>query len=881
MINKRKVNVQSIEQENTKKLFNLSKMNLQEVYKELNTDIKGLTINEVENRIEQYGLNQVEHEKPIPWYVQLFKAFINPFILVLLVLAGVSLITDVILVAPENRSFTTVIVVGVMVTISGLLKFSEELKSNKAAEKLKQLVRTTAAVYRKESDIKEIDMSEIVPGDIVYLAAGDMIPADVRIITSKDLFVSQSSLTGESEPVEKYSILKNRNEDLSVSELDNICLLGTNIISGSATAVVISTGNDTYLGTMASTLTETKNLTSFEKGINSVSMLLIKFMFVMVPIVFFINGITKGNWLEALLFAISIAVGLTPEMLPMIVTTNLAKGAVVMAKRKTVVKKLDAIQNFGAMDVLCTDKTGTLTLDKIVVERYLNIHGEQDQRVLRHAYLNSFYQTGLRNLMDIAILEHGNEKGFKELEKNYLKVDEIPFDFVRRRMSVVLKNNEGKKQLITKGAVEEMLSACTLAEYKGEVVELTEDIKNKVLRMVTRLNNEGMRVIAIAQKNNIADENNFTVKDESNMVLMGYVGFLDPPKDSAKDAIKALNENGVAVKILTGDNDAVTLKICEEVGLKITNVLLGNEVEKMGDDKLAEIVENTNVFAKLSPLQKSRIIKILQNKGHTVGFMGDGINDAAALRQADVGISVDTAVDIAKESADIILLEKNLMVLEEGVIEGRKVFGNIIKYIKMTASSNFGNVFSVLVASMFLPFLPMLPIHLLIQNLFYDISQISIPWDTMDKEYLRKPRKWNASDIGRFMIFIGPVSSIFDIITYLVMWFVFKANTPAMQSLFQSGWFIEGLLSQTLIVHMIRTKKIPFIQSRATAPVLLLTGIIMAAGICLPFTSFGASVGLQPLPFLYFPWLIGILLAYCVLTQFIKRLYIKKFNSWL
>ncbi|ABS33638.1 magnesium-translocating P-type ATPase [Clostridium botulinum] len=881
MINKRKVNVQSIEQENTKKLFNLSKMNLQEVYKELNTDIKGLTINEVENRIEQYGLNQVEHEKPIPWYVQLFKAFINPFILVLLVLAGVSLITDVILVAPENRSFTTVIVVGVMVTISGLLKFSEELKSNKAAEKLKQLVRTTAAVYRKESDIKEIDMSEIVPGDIVYLAAGDMIPADVRIITSKDLFVSQSSLTGESEPVEKYSILKNRNEDLSVSELDNICLLGTNIISGSATAVVISTGNDTYLGTMASTLTETKNLTSFEKGINSVSMLLIKFMFVMVPIVFFINGITKGNWLEALLFAISIAVGLTPEMLPMIVTTNLAKGAVVMAKRKTVVKKLDAIQNFGAMDVLCTDKTGTLTLDKIVVERYLNIHGEQDQRVLRHAYLNSFYQTGLRNLMDIAILEHGNEKGFKELEKNYLKVDEIPFDFVRRRMSVVLKNNEGKRQLITKGAVEEMLSACTLAEYKGEVVELTEDIKNKVLRMVTRLNNEGMRVIAIAQKNNIADENNFTVKDESNMVLMGYVGFLDPPKDSAKDAIKALNENGVAVKILTGDNDAVTLKICEEVGLKITNVLLGNEVEKMGDDKLAEIVENTNVFAKLSPLQKSRIIKILQNKGHTVGFMGDGINDAAALRQADVGISVDTAVDIAKESADIILLEKNLMVLEEGVIEGRKVFGNIIKYIKMTASSNFGNVFSVLVASMFLPFLPMLPIHLLIQNLFYDISQISIPWDTMDKEYLRKPRKWNASDIGRFMIFIGPVSSIFDIITYLVMWFVFKANTPAMQSLFQSGWFIEGLLSQTLIVHMIRTKKIPFIQSRATAPVLLLTGIIMAAGICLPFTSFGASVGLQPLPFLYFPWLIGILLAYCVLTQFIKRLYIKKFNSWL
>ncbi|SFB31288.1 magnesium-translocating P-type ATPase [Clostridium frigidicarnis] len=881
MIKKRKVNAENAAKEVSNRLYDFSKMDLEMVYKELNTDSNGLTMDKVDNRVEIYGLNQVTHEKPTPWYIQLFQSFINPFILVLLVLAGVSLITDVIIAAPEERSFSTVLVVGIMVTISGLLKFFQEFKSGKAAEELKALVRTTAAVSRKESGINEMNMSEIVIGDIVYLAAGDMIPADVRVITSKDLFVSQSSLTGESEPVEKYSTLRKANKDLTVAELDNICLLGTNIISGSATAVVVATGNDTYFGSMASILAGIKNETSFEKGVNSVSMLLIKFMVIMVPIVFVVNGITKGDWIEALLFAISIAVGLTPEMLPMIVTSNLAKGAVVMAKHKTVVKKLDAIQNFGAMDVLCTDKTGTLTLDKIIVEKHLNIRGEEDLRVLRHAYLNSFYQTGLRNLMDFAILEHGKDNGFNELEKNYDKVDEIPFDFARRRMSVVLKNNEGKRQLVTKGAVEEMLSICTHAECNGDVVELSENIKNKALDMVKKLNDEGMRVIAVAQKNNIPDENNFSVSDESHMVLMGYIGFLDPPKESALEAIKALNNNGVEVKILTGDNDAVTIKICNEVGLKVSNVLLGNEVENISDEELSKLVEGTNVFAKLSPLQKSRIIKILQDKGHTVGYMGDGINDSAALRQSDVGISVDTAVDIAKESADIILLEKNLMVLEEGVIEGRKVFGNIIKYIKMTASSNFGNVFSVLIASAFLPFLPMLPIQLLIQNLFYDISQISIPWDTMDKEYLREPRKWNADDIVKFMVFIGPISSIFDIITYLVMWFIFKANTQEMQSLFQSGWFIEGLLSQTLIVHMIRTKKIPFIQSRATNPVLLLTGIIMILGVWVPFTSFGNSVGLQALPLSYFPWLIGILLSYCMLTQIVKNIYVKKFNRWL
>ncbi|MCX7883535.1 MAG: magnesium-translocating P-type ATPase [Caloramator sp.] len=879
MMKNKKINIYAAEKENAKRIFEYSKMDIEKLFEVLNTDINGLSVDEAEKRIERYGLNEVSHKKPKPWYVQFIKAFFNPFIFVLLFLAVVSLFTDVILVPVEDRSYRTVIVISIMVTVSGVLKFIQEYKSGKEAEKLKALVKTTAAVLRKETGLKEINMSKIAVGDIINLSAGDMIPADVRIISSKDLFVSQSSLTGESEPVEKFSAIK-KNEDLTITELDNICLLGTNVVSGSATAVVIATGNDTYFATIASSLTE-KVQTSFEKGVNSVSMLLIKFMMFMVPIVFIVNGITKGNWLEAFLFAISVAVGLTPEMLPMIVTTNLAKGAVTMAKRKTVVKKLESIQNFGAIDVLCTDKTGTLTLDKIVVERHLNIHGEEDLRVLRHAYLNSFYQTGLKNLMDIAIIDHGRENGFSELEKRFIKVDEIPFDFTRKRMSVVIKNGDGKRQLITKGAVEEMLSICSYAEYKGEVVELTDKIKKKVIEMVKKLNSEGMRVIAVAQKNDIPDENTFSVADESNMVLMGYIGFLDPAKPSAASAIKALFDNGVDVKILTGDNDAVTLKICEDVGIKVKRVLLGSEIDNMSDEQLEDVVNDTNVFAKLSPIQKSRIIKVLQKKGHTVGFMGDGINDASALKTADVGISVDTAVDIAKESADIILLEKDLMVLEEGIIEGRKVFGNIIKYIKMTASSNFGNVFSVLVASAFLPFLPMLPIHLLIQNLFYDISQISIPWDTMDSDYLSKPRKWNADDIGRFMIFIGPISSIFDIITYLVMWFVFKANNAAVQSLFQSGWFIEGLLSQTLIVHMIRTKKIPFIQSRATAPVLLLTGAIMIAGICIPFTPFGTSVGLSALPLSYFPYLIGILLSYCILTQLIKTLYIKKFKRWL
>ena len=865
----------------TDRLITLGRMSKAELFNELNTNINGLSNKMVEERRDKFGKNEVIHEKEAPWIIELLKSFINPFNIVLVILAIVSTFTDVIIPKAEDRSFTAIIVILTMVTVSALLQFFQERKSKDATNKLKAMVKTTTLVKRDGEEAKEIDMAEVVPGDILYLSAGDMIPADIRVISCKDLFVGQSSLTGESEPVEKLDHLKERDRGIAICDLDNILLLGTSIISGSAIGVVVSTGNDTYLGSIAVEISNKEEETSFQKGVSKVSMLLIKFMMIMVPIVFVINGITKGDWLQAFLFAISIAVGLTPEMLPMIVTTNLAKGAMSMAKKKTVVKKIDAIQNFGAMDILCTDKTGTLTLDKIVVEKHLNIKGEEDLRVLRHAYLNSYFQTGLKNLMDVAILEHGREAGCDKEEERFKKVDEIPFDFTRRRMSVVLEDKVGKKQLVTKGAIEEMLNISSYVEMNSEVVKLTDELKKKVLDTVNDLNGEGMRVIGVAQKNNIEDIMEFGVKDEKDMVLIGYIAFLDPPKESAAEAIRELIKYGVDVKILTGDNDSVTKKVCKEVGLDVNYILLGNNVDIMSDEELSIAVDETNVFAKLSPLQKSRIIKVLKEKGHVVGFMGDGINDAAALKEADVGVSVDTGVDIAKESADIILLEKSLMVLVDGVKEGRRVFGNIIKYIKMTASSNFGNVFSVLVASAFLPFMPMLSIQLLVQNLLYDFSQLSIPWDRMDKEYIERPKKWDAKDIGRFMMFIGPLSSVFDIITFLVMWFVLGANTIENQGLFQTGWFVVGLLSQILIVYMIRTEKVPFIQSRPTIPVILLTTAIMLIGIMIPFTVIGEGLGFVALPKVYFLMVILILVGYCGLVQSVKKIYIKKFNNWL
>ncbi len=872
------------------KLKNIAACESEESLNILESNPAGLSADVVRDRLHLFGLNEVTHEKAPKWYVQFFQAFFNPFIAVLIILAVISLITDVIIQLPADQDYTTVLVIGTMVMLSAMLRFVQEFRSNKAAEKLKSMVTTTATVIRAEEKI-EIDIKKIVPGDIIQLSAGDMIPADIRVTHSKDLFVSQSMLTGEAIPVEKVGNAIADASRQSPLDLGNICFMGTNVVSGTATAVVVNTGEETYFGSLSKSLVGKRAETSFDKGVNSVSWLLIRFMLVMVPLVFLINGFTKHDWLQALLFGISIAVGLTPEMLPMIVTANLAKGAVNMSKRKVVVKRLNAIQNIGAMDILCTDKTGTLTMDKIVLERHLNVYGHEDNEVMKWAYLNSFHQTGLKNLLDVAVLEHVDIHSCIKEGESYTKIDEIPFDFQRRRMSVILEEKNHKHLLICKGAVEEVLDLCSHAFDPGEdnslqidkddIIPMDATMRELVLKKSRELNEEGLRVLLVAVKEYDKRPLNYNVADESDMILTGFIGFLDPAKPSAGPAIEALHKLGVEIKVLTGDNEIVAKKICKDVGIPFANVLLGRDLEQMSDEELTAQIDSVSILAKLSPIQKSRVVKILQAKGHTVGFMGDGINDAAALRDSDVGISVDTAVDIAKESADIILLEKDLMVLRKGVIYGRRTFGNIIKYIKMTASSNFGNMFSMLGASALLPFLPMLPIQILINNLLYDISQISIPWDTMDDDYITTPRKWDASGIGKFMFYVGPISSIFDYATFAVLWFVFKANSPAHQGFFQTGWFIESLLSQTLIIHMIRTRKIPFIQSWATAPVIALTTAIIAIGIFLPFSPLAAAFKLQPMPFAFFPWLIAILAAYCFLTQFIKNWFINKFHQWL
>ncbi|HXD24137.1 MAG TPA: magnesium-translocating P-type ATPase [Gemmatimonadaceae bacterium] len=844
----------------------------------------GLTETAAQERTEQFGENKVAHEAPPTWYFQLGHAFWNPFIGVLIALGVLSYLTG---------DLRAVIVIGVMVTISALLRFVQEYRSNQAALALQAIVRTRATVERvndaTEEDPapvptkRELPIEAIVPGDIVHVSAGDMIPADVRFLSSKDLFISQSALTGEAIPVEKTDAVPEDGSMVSASlpDLRNIGFMGTSVVSGTAAAVVLATGDHTYFGSMAKGLVGQRPETSFDIGVNKVSWLLIKFMAVMVPIVFVINGISKHNWLDAFMFGLAVAVGLTPEMLPMIVTANLAKGAVTMARRKTIVKRLNAIQNFGAMDVLCTDKTGTLTQDKIVLEKHINVIGEEDDEVLNLAYLNSVYQTGLKNLLDVAILEKSDLNASLGVDTIYKKVDEIPFDFVRRRMSVVVERGKEVHELICKGAVEEILAVSTQIRDEDRIVPLDPETRETALEVVEELNEDGLRVVAVAYREFGPRTGAYTVADECELILAGFMAFLDPPKETAAPALRALKQYGVSVKILTGDNGTVTQKVCRDVGHPVGKIVNGSDLDALSDSELCDLAERTTVFAKLAPLQKTRVVKALRSRGHTVGFLGDGINDAGALREADVGISVDSAVDIAKESADIILLEKSLMVLEEGVLEGRKIFGNIIKYIKMTASSNFGNVFSVLVASAFLPFLPMLPIQLLVLNLLYDISQTSIPFDDMDSDYLLVPRKWSADDIGRFMVTIGPTSSIFDMVTFAVMWWVFKADSPAHESLFQSGWFIESLLSQTLVVHIIRTAKIPFIQSRATWPVLSLTATIMLIGMVLPFLPLGSHLGLEPLGPSYFAWLLVILGSYIALMQVVKAWYMRKYHGWL
>ncbi|PWC17183.1 magnesium-translocating P-type ATPase [Brenneria roseae subsp. roseae] len=864
----------------------------------LNTHLNGLTDEDVADRQQVYGENRVAHEKAPHALVQLIAAFNNPFIYVLMALAAISFITDYWLPARqhEETSLTGVLIIVVMVSLSGLLRFWQEFRTNKAAEALKSLVRTTATVLRRSryntAPVRqEIPLQELVPGDILYLSAGDMVPADVRLIESRDLFVSQAVLTGESLPIEKYDVLSNisakgaqapQGSESDLLSLSGICLMGTNVSSGTATAVVVATGNQTYFGSLAKSIVGTRAQTAFDRGVNSVSWLLIRFMVVMVPVVLLINGFTKGDWMEASLFALAVAVGLTPEMLPMIVSSNLAKGAIAMARRKVVVKRLNAIQNFGAMDVLCTDKTGTLTQDRIILEHHLNTHGQNDETVLQLAWLNSYHQSGMKNLMDKAIIHFGRDKPETAGLSRYRKIDELPFDFVRRRLSIVVADEHNHPRLICKGAVEETLAIATHVNENGQLFPLDEARRNALQTLAENYNQQGFRVlmIGVRELGPAGCQLPISADDERDLVIHGLLTFLDPPKESAAAAIRALHENGVTVKVLTGDNPIITRKICRDVGLEAGEPLTGNEIDMLSDRQLAAVAEQRTIFSRLTPLQKSRVLKALQGNNHTVGFLGDGINDAPALRDADIGISVDTGTDIAKESADIILLEKNLMVLEEGIIKGRETFGNIIKYLNMTASSNFGNVFSVLVASAFIPFLPMLAIHLLIQNLMYDISQLSLPWDKMDKEFLRKPRKWDARNIGRFMLWIGPTSSIFDITTYALMWFVFAANSVEHQALFQSGWFIEGLLSQTLVVHMLRTQKIPFIQSTAALPVMLMTGLVMALGIYLPFSPLGPLVGLQPLPWEYFPWLAATLIGYCTVAQLVKRAYIRRFGQW-
>jgi Mg2+-importing ATPase len=859
----------------------------------LRTSPDGLNKVEAAVRRGLVGRNEVAHERAPRWYVQLIRSFHDPFIYLLIALAAVSFLSGDVEAAA---------IVAVIVSLGAGLRFIQEFRSSQAAARLRAMVETTATVIRPGPRVtatlpgavepvgrnvprhpptrEEAPIRQLVPGDVIHLSAGDMVPADVIVLSTKDLFVSQSILTGESLPVEKSPGAIRGAGDLGPLDLPNVAFMGTNVVSGTARAVVVATGPRTYLGTMASELVGKRPSTRFDRGVNGVSWLLIRFMLVMVPLVFVINGLTKGSWLDAFFFAIAVAVGLTPQMLPMIVTANLARGAVAMSRRKVIVKRLGAIQDFGAMDILCTDKTGTLTQDRVVLLRHLGVDGED---VFEYAFLNSHFQTGLKNLLDRAVLEHEDLLESRRLADRYLKYDEIPFDFGRRRMSVIVHEVlRGRDLLICKGAVEEIVGACRSARVGDHVIPLEESARARALGLCRRMNAEGLRVIAVAGKEvESRPGRQYGVADEDGLTLQGFVAFLDPPKDSAAPAIAALRAHGVTVKVLTGDSELVARKVCRDAGLEAEGWLLGGAVEAMSDDELEEAAERVALFAKLTPPHKARIIAALRRRGHTVGYLGDGVNDAPALREADVGISVDTGADIARESAGIILLEKSLMVLEEGVIGGRATFGNIVKYIKMAASSNFGNMFSVLIASIWLPFLPMLPLQLLIQNLLYDLSQTAIPFDRVDREYLERPRTWRVGDIGRFMVSIGPISSVFDLTTFALLWFAFGANAVDRQSLFQTGWFVEGLLSQTLIIHMIRTSKVPFIQSRAAAPLLLLTLAVMAAGLALPYTRLGAAIGMVPLPPAYFPWLAATLAGYLALTQAMKRRFLRKYGSWL
>ena len=862
------------------------------------TTFRGLTEEQVEENRDLYGENIITKGQEDSILKKIYESIINPFTVILLVIALVSLVTNVWLAKPGEEDPTTSIIIVVLVLISGGIRFIQEMRSVRAASNLSRLIVNTATVIREGVE-QELPIDELVVGDIIKLSAGDMIPADVLLLESRDFFVQQSGLTGESDAVEKLCLAKADGQNLdSLLETESLAFMGTNVISGRATALVLVVGDETMMGAIEQTLNTYDEPTSFEREMNSISWLLIRLMLVMVPVVFFINGLTDGDWLEAGVFALSVGVGLTPEMLPMIITASLAKGSIIMAQEKVVIKKLNAIQDLGAIDILCTDKTGTLTQDEIVLEYPLDIHGDLDLAVLRRAFLNSYYQTGLKNLMDRAIINRTEKEAEKheivrDLDQTFKKIDELPFDFERRRMSVIVKDDENIISMVTKGALEEMLAISSHVEYKNRITELTEEIRQEILAEVAQLNEQGLRVLGVSYKSDLEEDYDYEVKDESDMILTGYLAFLDPPKSSAAPAIQILAEYGVATKILTGDNEKVTQAVCEKVGLDVDNILLGVEVDALSDEELSQAVENTTVFAKLSPDQKARIILQLKANGHKVGYMGDGINDAPSMKVADVGISVDTAVDIAKETADVILLDKDLMVLEKGLVEGRKVYANMTKYIKMTVSSNFGNIFSLLFASIFLPFLPMAPVHLIVLNLVYDLSCIALPFDNVDSEFLKKPHIWSANSITRFMAWIGPISSVFDVLTYVVLYFIivpmitggnYQAGSGQAETfitLFQTGWFIESMWTQTMVIYMLRSPKLPFVHSRPALSVIVTTMVAALFVTSLPYSLFASVLKTNPLNGTYFLFLFLIIALYMVSVTLVKHLYIKRYREWL
>ncbi|MBE6103270.1 MAG: magnesium-translocating P-type ATPase [Erysipelotrichaceae bacterium] len=858
-----------------KKLEDYALLNKEELFERFEIDNGGLSTEQVAANTEKYGKNIINQSNENTLIIRLRDAIINPFNIVLLAVSGVTYFTDVVLA--EKASYATFAMLLIIVAISSAVSFIQSEKSNNAARQLQKMISNNIEVIRNGYTLS-INIEDAVPGDIVKLGAGDMVPGDVRFYDLKDLFIDQSQLTGESVPVEKFTDCR---EHDNITELSNIGFMGSNIVSGSAKAVILSTGNYTYFGSMAKSLSSEDTRSTFDENMDSISKLLIRFMFVMIPVIFIANLLTKNNWLDSLMFGITIAVGLMPEMLPVIMTSSLAKGAITMSKKKTIVKRLGAIQTFGEMDVLCTDKTGTLTEDKVILEKYLNARGEEDIRVLSHAFLNSYFQTGMKNLMDRAIIARGEKEGLNRLKREYVREDEIPFDFQRRMMSVVMRDKNIKRQLITKGAVEEVISRCRYVDVNGQAEEINDEWLNIARKVADDNGREGIRVIAVAQKNDIHDVDTFGIDDEKDMVLLGFIGFLDPPKESAKPALDNLKKSGIKTVVLTGDSEGVAIAVSKRLGIDVTYTYNGAAVDKMSDEELKEACDRCYVFAKLNPMQKKRIVDILQQQGHTVGYMGDGINDSPPLKQADVGISVDTAVDIAKEVADIILLEKDLQVLEDGVMEGRKTFANMNKYLKMAISGNFGNMLSVVIASLLLPFLPLKPVHILVQNILNDFAQLGMPFDNVEPEYVEKPKKWNVTGIRKFMVYFGLLSTVLDVLCFGVLWFVFRYDDPSVAEFFQCGWFMFGVISQTMVIHTIRTHKIPFIGANASTQLYISNIAVVIITLVIGMTDISGIFDMGKVPGIYGLWMLLLLLIYLIMAQIMKKIYIKVNKEWI